>query len=94
MKLSALKEKLRLLQKNNNEVILTKGKAHRIFNNDSESWNFDQDSPSWIHGESSFNNTPISQVITALEKQYKIKFDTSKIDLNKRFYRYILLTRI
>ncbi|KAB1153149.1 DUF4974 domain-containing protein [Tenacibaculum aiptasiae] len=77
--------KVKVTPKNNNEVILTKGKAHRIFNNDSESWNFDQDSPSWIHGESSFNNTPISQVITALEKQYKIKFDTSKIDLNKRF---------
>lgn len=77
--------KVQVSPKNNNVVILTKGKAHRIFNNKNESWNFDQDSPSWIHGESSFKNTPISQVISALEKQYKIKFDATNIDVNKRF---------
>ncbi|MCF2876348.1 MULTISPECIES: FecR family protein [unclassified Tenacibaculum] len=77
--------KVKVTSKNNNEVILTRGKAHRIYNEHTESWDFDQDSPSWIHGESSFTNTPISQVIKALEKQYKIKFDTTNIDVNKRF---------
>ncbi|WP_299161544.1 FecR family protein [uncultured Tenacibaculum sp.] len=77
--------KVKVTPSNNSEIILTKGKAHRIYNNESESWNFNQDSPSWINGESSFKNTPISQVITALEKQYKIKFDATNIDVNKRF---------
>ena len=77
--------KVKVVSNNNSEIILTKGKAHRIFNNESENWNFNQNAPSWINGESSFNNTPIKQVIIALEKQYKIKFDATNIDVNKRF---------
>jgi ferric-dicitrate binding protein FerR (iron transport regulator) len=37
-------------------------------------------SPTWITGESSFKSMPIKYVISALEKQYDVDFDSSKID--------------
>ncbi len=71
--------------KNNHEIILTQGKAYRAYNNKNESWDFSEQNPTWLNGESSFNNTPLNQVIIALQKQYNLKFDTSKIDIEKRF---------
>ena len=68
-----------------NEAILTQGKAFRIVNKNAEAWDFILDEPNWLQGESSFNNTPLSQVIVALENQFEITFDKSNIDTNKRF---------
>ena len=70
---------------NKSETILIKGKAFRIYNSESENWNFSKEAPSWLNGESDFNNTPLSEVIFSLTKQYNLKFNTSKIDINKRF---------
>lgn len=70
---------------NNNVALLSKGKAFRRYNNINENWIFKEEKPSWISGESNFNNAPLSTVILKLEKQYNLKFDTSKIDINKRF---------
>lgn len=67
------------------ETILTKGKAVRFVDNTREEWTFTQLKPDWISGESTFKNAPLSQVIIALENQFKIVFDKSKIDTNKRF---------
>ncbi len=67
------------------EATLTQGKAFRIVNNSAEVWNFILDEPNWLQGESAFNNTPLSQVIISLENQFKVTFDNSKIDQNKRF---------
>lgn len=71
--------------KNNHETILTQGKAYRAYNNNNENWDFTEQNPTWLHGESSFTNAPLNQVIIALQKQYDLKFDTSKIDTKKRF---------
>lgn len=71
--------------KNNYEIILTQGKAYRAYNNKNENWDFSEQNPTWLNGESSFNNAPLNQVIKALEKQYNLKFDISKIDVKKRF---------
>jgi len=67
------------------ETILTKGKAVRFVDNSKEEWAFSQLRPDWLKGESTFKNTPLSQVIIALENQYKVVFDKSKIDTSKRF---------
>ncbi|WP_242203315.1 FecR family protein [Aestuariivivens insulae] len=67
------------------EVILLPGKAVRVANNALEEWAFDLDEANWTLGESTFFNTPISQVLLALENQFNITFDKSNIDLNKRF---------
>lgn len=77
--------KVKAISKSNKQAILTEGKAFRSYNNQSENWNFSKKTPSWLNGESDFNNSPLSQVIISLEKQYNLKFDTSKIDTNKRF---------
>lgn len=77
--------KVKVTSKNKEEVILTKGQAYRNYNNSSEKWEFVDSTPSWIGGESSFNNTPLHQVIKALENQFKLKFDASRIDTSQRF---------
>ena len=43
------------------------------------------DSPSWLLGESSFKSVPLLYVIDALERQYQLEFDTTKIDENALF---------
>lgn len=45
-----------------------------------ENLNSNLESPSWILGESNFKSVPIKYVISALENQYKINFNSSKID--------------
>ena len=67
------------------ETILTQGKAVRFVNNKNEEWQFSQIKPDWLNGESTFKNAPLSQVIIALENQFKINFEVSNIDTNKRF---------
>jgi ferric-dicitrate binding protein FerR (iron transport regulator) len=69
----------------NDEIILLPGKAIRIVNNKSEKWDYNINEPNWLMGESTFQNTPISQVIIALENQFEITFDTSKVNLSDRF---------
>jgi len=69
----------------NNEAILTQGKAFRIVNNNAEVWDFILDEPNWLQGESSFNKTPLSEVIISFENQFEVVFDISKININKRF---------
>ncbi len=68
-----------------NEAILTQGKAFRIVNNNAEVWDFILDEPNWIKGESTFNKTPLSEVIVSLENQFEVTFDKSNIDSTKRF---------
>jgi transmembrane sensor len=77
--------KVKVTSSTNKEAILTQGEAFRILNNNSEEWNFSQNEPNWLHGESSFNNIPLSQVMISLEDQFGIAFDKSNVDANKRF---------
>lgn len=70
----------------NTESILTKGNAFRsIKNAPVEKWNIEEQAPSWKNGESSFNSAPLTYVINALENQYDIAIDATKVDVNKRF---------
>ncbi|WP_299883627.1 FecR family protein [uncultured Lacinutrix sp.] len=64
---------------------LTIGKAFRINKEELEYWDFKEMKPSWLNGESSYNNTPIVQVIKSLENQYNINIDYTLIEENKRF---------
>ena len=77
--------KVKAISKNKDKIILTKGKAFRVYKNTSENWIFSSKNPSWINGESTFNNTPLSNVILTLEKQYNLNINTNKIDTTKRF---------
>ncbi|PHS07540.1 MAG: anti-sigma factor [Kordia sp.] len=70
----------------NHNRILTQGKAFRqLKDTTAEDFNIKEALPSWTQGESTFNSAPLSQVIIALEHQYNIKINTSKIDSSQKF---------
>jgi len=64
---------------------LTPGKGITTLDSKHESLNVTNISPSWIHGDSEFNNVPLQLVIDELEKQFHITFDRSAIDVTKNF---------
>ena len=66
-------------------AVLTAGKAYRLYKNEQETWDFSEEKPTWINGESTFNNTPLDQVIKSLEGQYNIIINNKALDLNKRY---------
>lgn len=41
--------------------------------------------PAWLTNESKFVNAPLVQVIRTLEKQYKVKIETGKTNMDRRF---------
>lgn len=41
--------------------------------------------PSWLRGESSFENVPLKYVISELKNQYQIEIETDAIDLSRTF---------
>lgn len=67
------------------EHILTKGNAHRTYHTMVINWDFDPTNASWISGENTFTNTPLLQVIDALENQYEIKIENSEIFKDENF---------
>ena len=71
---------------NKHQSILTQGKAFRKTKNSSPiNYSITAKEPTWKEGESSFNNTSLKHVIVALQNQYNIKIDASKIDVNQKF---------
>ena len=71
---------------NKHQSILTQGKAFRKTKNSSPiNYTITAKEPTWKEGESSFNNTSLKHVIVALQNQYNIKIDASKIDVNQKF---------
>ncbi|WP_074407128.1 MULTISPECIES: FecR family protein [Aquimarina] len=65
--------------------IITKGQAVRSIDSSFEEWELNDTAPSWTSGESSFVNTPLQQVISALEKQYKITIKSERIGVDQRY---------
>ncbi len=66
-------------------ITLAEGNAFRIVNGTVEKWTFPDRKSLWLQGESSFTNTPLSQVIIAFENQFDVTFNTTKIDANEKF---------
>ena len=74
------------VQTPNHDRVLTQGKAFRqLKDSTAEDFIFNQKEPSWTKGESTFNNAPLLQVIKALENQYQITIDNSKINTSLKF---------
>lgn len=65
---------------NSDTQILTPGKSVRLINGNLETATLEEDSPTWIHGESTFRSVPLKHVIEALEAQYNVNIDASNID--------------
>ncbi|EDP69528.1 possible anti-sigma factor [Flavobacteriales bacterium ALC-1] len=83
--IQCFKGSVKVVTSNNNETILTKGKAIRELNNKIENWDLTLEIPTWTTNESTFEVAPLEQVIKALEHQYNVKVDASKVDLNQRY---------
>jgi len=71
---------------NETSRILTHGRAVRLMENKLEDWQLTVAEPTWLQQKSTFNNTPLIQVIITLEKQYNISIDDSNIDTDKLRY--------
>ncbi|WP_418263013.1 FecR family protein [Flavobacterium faecale] len=70
-----------------NEIVkLPPGKTFRLINDQIETVaDFVAQSPSWLQQESSFENIPLSQVISELERQYDLKINTKDINTSVLF---------
>lgn len=69
----------------NKTNILTPGKGISTTNATQSLFKIETKKPNWIHGESSFNNTPLVFVIAELEKQFHVTFDKTAIDENIKY---------
>lgn len=77
--------KVKVTTTSGDEAILTKGMGHRSQNNYVEALNFDPNDKTWIDGRTRFVNTPLPQVIRALENQFDIDILNSDILSEERF---------
>lgn len=77
--------KVKLKSKGHRNKLINPGEGVRVMGTSVESWKFNEDKPSWVANESSFNNAPLHQVITALENQYNISINSDSINVNQRF---------
>jgi len=68
-----------------NKAILTTGNAYRIIDASEEKWTFKTTDNSWLNNESTFYNTPLSNVFVSLENQFKISIKNKSSYLNQRF---------
>jgi len=66
--------------------ILTPGEGYRkIAKGAGENTLFEAIAPSWISGETSFNEIALSYVLEELERQYDVTIDTKKINVGQLF---------
>jgi ferric-dicitrate binding protein FerR (iron transport regulator) len=74
-----------LIIKNNDSVYITKGMVYQNHNQNSEQWNIDQNSPSWLVGESTFKEVSLQIVMESLKSQFDINFNSNNIDLDQLY---------
>ena len=77
--------KVRVDNEQKEYVLLPQTSFRRINGNEVEQWESKREFPTWTVGESSFKSVPLTYVISALERQYQISFDSSTIDSSMLF---------
>ena len=66
--------------------VLTQGQTVQVFNKNAEtSEDVTEQKPTWIHGESSFHNTPLQAVIAQFQNQYQCQVQFPKSLSTVRF---------
>ena len=82
-----LEGKVRFEAKNRdvNPKILTKGMLVTVNDNGLFEDTFDEDTPTWMLGKSSFYNEPFNNVLQAFKKYYPVTFELKNIDLSRRY---------
>jgi transmembrane sensor len=76
--------KVRIVQ-NNDTLFLSKGMAYQYNNKKIDQWSFENETPSWLRGESNFNKVPLYIVIKSLENQFDIKIIDKNIEKDHLF---------
>lgn len=66
-------------------VEMAQGVEIRLLNGEIQKQQFSQNLPDWKNGFSSFSRQPLSVVLEELALQYPVKFQTTGIDLNRKF---------
>jgi ferric-dicitrate binding protein FerR (iron transport regulator) len=61
-------------------ILLPTQSVRKINGYKSESITSKEFKPTWVDGESTFKSVPLKYVITALEHQYDVVFETKEID--------------
>lgn len=70
-----------LAQNNTEPIELEPGQAIRYVNDKLvEQWELTEDRPGWTNGVSSFRNVPLSTILSAIERQFKVEIDTTNIN--------------
>jgi len=69
----------------NKTEILPKGKSIRIIKEKLIVTHIEKTKPEWLEDQSSFKSVPLAEVIKELERQYKIKVITKKVDVNQLY---------
>ena len=72
--------KVKVTNADGDHILLPTDNIRKINGNTVETWETKRLEPTWIHGESTFRSVPVKYVISALEDQYNIDFDTQDID--------------
>ena len=70
---------------NNKTHILTPSLGVRNIKNNTISLKINENKPSWVIGERTYKSIPLKFVISDLEKQFKVKFDKTKINEDSLF---------
>ena len=71
---------------NDQETILTQGKAFRVLKGKKGyTYDINDTKPSWTQQESSFYEVPFAEVIEELERQYEITIKTENIDTSQLY---------
>ena len=67
-------------------VTIKRGESYLFYKGKwEEKVNIRGDGPSWLQNQTKFENAPLSQVISALEKLYGIDIETGDVDVTRRF---------
>ncbi len=67
------------------EIIVTKGESVKLTEGIFNEKTMEESGPDWINGHSSFNNTPLDEVLEELQIQYGITIENTGVDLSKHF---------
>lgn len=67
------------------DYLLKVGDVIRFIDNEIDSLKSKSVKPTWIKGESRFENLPVGQVLKALERYYDVRFVIKNVDLKQRF---------
>ncbi|MGV6829476.1 MAG: FecR family protein [Flavobacteriales bacterium] len=74
--------KVKVTSQGQTYILYPKESYRKINGYASEKLEYLSSSPSWIEGETTFKSVPLKYVLSALENQYQVSFNTSRINKN------------